>query len=121
MSGQTISGEIITKITATANVPKMAAAAAARSRIFAESIAITNGMISPIISGTKITKAALETAAAAAAEIQIEIEVAVVIVSEEMTIIEMGSTIGAETGTETEIGVKLIVRSERIPQWDQVM
>ena len=80
-----------------------------------------NGKTAPIIRGEGITKAALETAAAAAAEIQIKIEVAVVIVSEEMTIKEMGPTIGAETGTETKIGVKLIVRNKRIPQWDQVM
>ena len=63
-------------------------------------------------------------ATAAAAEMEIKIEAAVVILtdlSEEMTIAEMGPTIGAETGTETEIGVKLIVRNERIPQWDQVM
>ena len=119
MSERTISGEITTKITATANVPKMAAAAVARSRIFAESMAIMNGMIVPTISGAKITKAALEMAAAV--EIWIEIEVVAKTVSEEMTMKEIGPTIGAEIGIETEIGVKLIVRSGRIPQWDQVM
>ena len=65
-----------------------------------------------------ITKAALAMAAAAT-EMEIEPEVAVVILtdlSEEMTIAEMGPTIGAETGTEIKIGAKLTVQNVRIPQ-----
>ena len=57
--------------------------------------------------------------AAAAGEMEIEPEAAVVILtdlSEEMTIAEMGPTIGAETGTEIEIGTKLTVQIVRIPR-----
>ena len=57
--------------------------------------------------------------AAAAAEMEIKIEAEVVILtdlSEEMTIAEMGPTIGAKTGTEIEIGAKLTAQNVRIPR-----
>ena len=46
-------------------------------------------------------------------------EAAVVILtdlSEEMTIAEMGPTMGAETGNEIEIGAKLTAQNVRIPR-----
>ena len=121
MSGRIISEEIITKMTATVNVPKRAAATVARSQIFVEFMVIMSGKIVPITNEVEITKAALETVAAAAtAEIRIDTEVVVVTVSGEMTLIEGDPTIGAEIEIGTEIGAKFTVPSERILQLNRV-